>query len=199
MFLSRELCITCKIYGGGPSLKPCFYYIKRWSSHFVIYIYVSLWRFLIPSPMAQSIPSSLPSSSLFDGFSIPKDAIYLRVSTKTQFDGGGIDVQKMKVKSSGVVGVEFIEQESGAKDNRPELKRAFMLLALPRPSKRIDTSFRSTFCTRMTGPVIDFRSRSIVPLPMARSSSPLKPLGFPSRKSFSWPSPLVNSTRTLPR
>ena len=54
----------------------------------------------------------------------PKDAIYLRVSTKTQFDGGGIDVQRMKVKSSGVVGVEFIEQESGANDNRPELKRA---------------------------------------------------------------------------
>ena len=64
------------------------------------------------------------SSSMFQGFSLPMDAIYLRVSTRTQMEKNSIDNQRMKVARRGIVGVEFIEQESGKKDNRPELKRA---------------------------------------------------------------------------
>jgi DNA invertase Pin-like site-specific DNA recombinase len=71
-----------------------------------------------------SIPSSEALSGTFQGFALPKDAIYLRVSTRTQLERNSIETQRMKVAGRGVVGVEFVEQESGKKDNRPELKRA---------------------------------------------------------------------------
>ena len=72
----------------------------------------------------QNISPSGAISGGFQGFALPKDAIYLRVSTKTQMERNSIDTQRMKVAGRGIVGVEFTEQESGKKDNRPELKRA---------------------------------------------------------------------------
>jgi len=63
-------------------------------------------------------------SALNNNSILPKDAIYLRVSTKTQLKKNSIEMQKMKVAARGIVGMEFTEQESGKKDNFPELKRA---------------------------------------------------------------------------
>jgi len=54
-----------------------------------------------------------------------KNAIYLRVSTARQGDSGlGLDGQRRAIAAAGWEGQEFLEIESGRKDNRPNLQAA---------------------------------------------------------------------------
>ena len=77
--------------------------------------------------------------------------------------------------------------------------RAFMLLALPLPSKSSPTLSISTDLIRITDPVTEATSRVTCPLPTESKSSRLNPFGLPMRKSFSKPVPLVSSIRRLPK
>jgi DNA invertase Pin-like site-specific DNA recombinase len=58
-----------------------------------------------------------------------ENAIYLRVSTKKQGSSGlGLEAQRADVKSRGYEGREFIEVESGRKDEREVLREAIAFL-----------------------------------------------------------------------
>ena len=58
-----------------------------------------------------------------------ENAIYLRVSTKKQGASGlGLEAQRADVKARGYEGREFVEVESGRKDDREVLKDAIDFL-----------------------------------------------------------------------